>query len=59
MTSYTISGWPGNSPLITVTATREAKTYVFKYFRRLPVVGGMFKHLLRAHATRDSASSTD
>jgi hypothetical protein len=56
MTFFSISGWPGSNPLITVTATREAQTYVFKYGEHLPWVGKMIKHLLRVHATRDSAS---
>ena len=56
MTSFTVSGWPGNDPLITVTATRAAKTYVLKYGPHLPWVGNWIKHLLHAHATRNSAS---
>jgi len=58
MTAYTISGWPGGNPVITVTAMREAKTYLFKYGQHLPLVGKTIKHLLRAHATRNSVSSS-
>jgi hypothetical protein len=56
MTALTISDQPLTGPLVTVTATREAKTYVFKYGQHLPLVGKWIKRLLRAHATRDSSA---
>jgi len=56
MTSFSISQPQGSTPQVTVSATREAKTYVFKYGTHLPLVGGLFKHMLRAHATRSSGT---
>jgi hypothetical protein len=58
MSFFSVSGWPGGDPLITVTATRDAKTYLFKYGEHLPWVGKLIKHALHAHATRNSATST-
>lgn len=57
MTSFTISGWPGGNPAVTVGARHEAKTYVLKYAVHLPFVGKMIKHLLRAHATRTTSNT--